>query len=120
MAKDNPNAEKRGKELQHSALCVTGARQIGKTTLIRHFAEQHYENFVELNFVTDPQVKAVFAGSLRVDAVITALSATFASRLSLAKHLSFWTKSRSVLKPVPQLNSWSKTGVLTTSNPARF
>ncbi len=32
------------------ALLVTGARQVGKTYLIRHFAASHWENVVELNF----------------------------------------------------------------------
>ena len=29
------------------ALCIIGARQIGKTTIIREFAKQEYENFIE-------------------------------------------------------------------------
>lgn len=32
------------------ALLVTGARQVGKTFLIRHFAAAHWENVIELNF----------------------------------------------------------------------
>lgn len=31
------------------ALLLTGARQIGKTFLIREFAKKHYENFLEIN-----------------------------------------------------------------------
>ena len=30
------------------ALCIIGARQIGKTTLVRQFGKENYENFVEL------------------------------------------------------------------------
>ena len=33
------------------ALCIIGARQIGKTTIIREFAKQEYENFIEINFI---------------------------------------------------------------------
>ena len=29
------------------ALCIIGARQIGKTTIIREFAKEQYEHFVE-------------------------------------------------------------------------
>ncbi len=57
------------------ALCIVGARQIGKTTLIREFARQHYENFVELNFVTDERAADIFAGSLDADTVIANLTA---------------------------------------------
>ena len=32
------------------ALLITGARQIGKTYIIRKFAEENYSNFIEINF----------------------------------------------------------------------
>ena len=57
------------------SLCVTGARQIGKTTLIREFGRQNYENFVELNFVTEKDAGAIFSGSLDADTIVTNLSA---------------------------------------------
>lgn len=57
------------------ALCVTGARQTGKTTLIREFGRRNYENFVEVNFVTEKDAGAIFSGSLDADTIITNLSA---------------------------------------------
>ena len=74
---------------RRSALCVVGARQIGKTTLIRHFARQYYEHFVEINFVTEPKAKAVFAGSLNANAIVTALSAYLRRPLVPGKTLIF-------------------------------
>lgn len=35
----------------HKALLVTGARQVGKTTLIRQQGQEAFPNFVELNFL---------------------------------------------------------------------
>ena len=46
------------------ALLLTGARQVGKTTSIRSFAESHYSNIVEVNFVKNPEAKLAFDGSL--------------------------------------------------------
>ena len=60
---------------RRTALCVTGARQVGKTTLIRHFAQENYENFLEINFLTEPQAKQIFAGSLNAENVLTYLTA---------------------------------------------
>ena len=40
------------KEDDRKALCIFGARQIGKTTLIRQFGAENYKNFVEINFVS--------------------------------------------------------------------
>ena len=31
-------------------LLIGGARQVGKTTLVREFAREHYENVAEVNF----------------------------------------------------------------------
>ena len=44
------------------ALCVIGARQIGKTTLIREFGKNEYECFAEINFVTDKNATKIFDG----------------------------------------------------------
>lgn len=57
------------------ALCIIGARQIGKTTLIRAFGQEHYPYFIELNFITDPDAAAIFDGSLDANTIITNLSA---------------------------------------------
>ena len=57
------------------ALCIIGARQIGKTTLIREFAKENYENFVEINFVLDESAKLIFDGKLDADSIITNITA---------------------------------------------
>ena len=57
------------------ALCVMGARQIGKTTVIRQFGEDQYECFVEINFITDPDAGKIFAGTLDANTIITNLTA---------------------------------------------
>ncbi|NLB78647.1 MAG: ATP-binding protein [Clostridiaceae bacterium] len=57
------------------ALCVVGARQIAKTTLIRKFGTDNYKNFVEINFITDHQAGKIFSGSLDADTIITNLTA---------------------------------------------
>lgn len=49
---------KNGKE----ALLLDGARQVGKTYIVRRFAEQHYKNFIELNFIKNPAAKMLFEG----------------------------------------------------------
>ena len=64
--KNNPN---------HKALCVFGARQIGKTTLIRSFGKENYKHFVEINFVSDTKAAGIFAGDLDVNTIITGLTA---------------------------------------------
>lgn len=57
------------------ALCIIGARQTGKTTLVRQFAKENYECFAEINFITDPGAASIFADTLEADTVITNMTA---------------------------------------------
>lgn len=41
--------EEWGREVAKKALLIKGARQIGKTTIVRQFAKTHYKNFIEIN-----------------------------------------------------------------------
>ena len=53
----------------HLPLIVKGARQIGKTSSVRHFS-QTYKNFVEINFVTEPEFRNIFDKSFKPDDII--------------------------------------------------
>ena len=56
-------------------LLVKGARQVGKTEAIRHFAAARYENFIEINFVFQPEFKQIVADGYKVSAVVKRMSA---------------------------------------------
>ena len=56
-------------------LLVKGARQIGKTYVIRRFGETEYKSFIEINFVRDPELKQIFDGSLDAPEIYKRLSA---------------------------------------------
>lgn len=56
-------------------LLVKGARQIGKTFIIRKFGRENYESFIEINFVEEPQFISVFSGNLDADTIFMGLSA---------------------------------------------
>lgn len=55
-------------------LLVKGARQVGKTFIIRLFAEENYKHFVELNFVENPAYQAIFDGDMDVETLIKQIS----------------------------------------------
>ena len=63
------------KNPQHKALLITGARQVGKTFLVRAFAREYYKTVLEINFVEQPSAKAIFEGDLDIDTLITSLTA---------------------------------------------
>jgi len=79
------------KESNHKkALLITGARQIGKTYIIREFSKKHYENFVEINFITQPSACAIFDGDLDAKTVLMNLSAFLRDELVPKKTLIFF------------------------------
>lgn len=57
-----------------NALRIVGARQIGKTTVVRELAKT-YKSHILFNFVEDPKAKEIFAGSLDAQTLIERMSA---------------------------------------------
>ena len=55
-------------------LIVKGARQIGKTEAIEHFAENNYKSVVEINFALQKQYRGIFDGGFDVDTIIKNIS----------------------------------------------
>lgn len=55
-------------------LIVKGARQIGKTEAIEHFAENNYKFVVEINFALQKQYRGIFDGGFDVDTIIKNIS----------------------------------------------
>lgn len=51
-------------------LIVKGARQIGKTEAIEHFACANYRHFVEINFILQPEYRDIFADGFEVDRIV--------------------------------------------------
>ena len=55
-------------------LIIKGARQIGKTEAIEHFAKKHYNSVIEINFILQKQYKTIFDDSFDVDKIIKNIS----------------------------------------------
>ena len=55
-------------------LIIKGARQVGKTESVRHFAETAYTDYIEINFVERPEFKEIVRDGYSVDALIRNLS----------------------------------------------
>jgi len=90
-------------------LLVKGARQVGKTFIIREFAKRNYEHLVELNFVTHPEFKSVFEGNLDMDTIIKKITILDRSKVfEKGKTLLFLDEiqacgdARTALKPIAE------------------
>ncbi len=55
-------------------LIVRGARQVGKTEAIRHFAASAYKHVVEINFVKEPQYQSIVEEGYKPETVVKLIS----------------------------------------------
>lgn len=55
-------------------LIIGGARQIGKTESIEHFAYENYKSVVIINFVEEPKYMAIAADGYSADDIIKDIS----------------------------------------------
>lgn len=60
---------------KNNCLMVEGARQVGKTYIIREFGKKEYESFIEINFIKNQELKQIFNGSLDADSIYKRMSA---------------------------------------------
>lgn len=63
-------------KIKKRALIIKGLRQIGKTTIVKKFCEEHYENVIYIDFMHNTSVKTLFNQDLNVDDLIISLSAS--------------------------------------------
>lgn len=63
------------KKNNKKALCILGARQVGKSTSVREFARKHYSSFVEINFIRDKGSIDIFNNAFDADTIITNITA---------------------------------------------
>ena len=63
--KQNPNRK---------PLIIKGARQVGKTKSIKTFAEENFDNIVEINFVEEPVYKQIVENGYSPQAIIKNIS----------------------------------------------
>ncbi len=69
---------------------VQGARQTGKTYIIERFAEDNYEELLEINFKQMVSAVDIFSGDLTVDDMIMGMRFRFPERENCSrKNINF-------------------------------
>lgn len=59
---------------RNECLLIKGARQVGKSFIIREFGRENYESFIELNFYQHPEYISIFDGDLTPDEIYKRIS----------------------------------------------
>lgn len=68
-------------------LILQGARQVGKTYILKAFGSLEYDNVAYLNFETSPQLHELFSGSLKPPDILKVLSIELSIQITPEKTL---------------------------------
>ncbi len=89
-------------------LVVQGARQTGKTYVIERFAEDNYEELIEINFKQMPSAMDIFSGDLTVDNMIMAMRFRFPEKkITPGKTLIFLDEIQECQEAITSLKFWA-------------
>ena len=89
-------------------LVVQGARQTGKTYIIERFAEENFEELLEINFKQMPSAMDIFAGDLTVDNMIMAMRFRFPEKKIVpGKTLIFLDEIQECQEAITSLKFWA-------------
>lgn len=74
--------------VSHKPLLLRGARQVGKSTAVRHLGEK-FKNFVEINLERDSRLREIFQVNLDVKRIVAELSAIVGRSITAGETLLF-------------------------------
>ena len=66
---------------EEKILCIDGARQVGKSYIIRELAQKHFENYIELNMADDKAGDKLFANVRTVESFYIEVSVIAGDKL---------------------------------------
>ncbi len=96
------------KTKDRKCLVVQGARQTGKTYIIERFAEEYYEEFVEINFKQMPSAVEIFSGDLIVDDMVMAMRFRFPEKeIVPGKTMIFLDEIQQCQQALTSLKFWA-------------
>ena len=71
-------------------LIIHGARQVGKTYIIKQFGKEYYDNFIYVNFETNQEVSSQIADSIDSKYIINKLELFYGEKILPGKTLIFF------------------------------
>jgi len=84
------------------AILLRGARQVGKTYIVRELGKT-FEHFLEVNFESEPEIKAFFEGNLNPIDISTKLSAYYNVPIVEGETLLFFDEIQACIPAIQSL-----------------
>jgi len=91
-------------------LLLYGARQVGKTWLVRDFAASEYDNLIELNFFSDDYLKRIFSSDITPAHIIQQLELRFNKKINPERTLLFFDEIQESQRAMDSLKSFNEAG----------
>jgi predicted AAA+ superfamily ATPase len=91
-------------------LVLYGARQVGKTWLVRDFAKSNYDDFIELNFLVDNSLKDIFDRDISPKYIIQQLELRFGKRIDSSRTLLFFDEIQESQRAMDSLKTFNDSG----------
>ena len=98
------------KSSSRKPLLLYGARQVGKTWLVRDFAALNYDKLIELNFFTDNTLKTIFDKDITPAHIIRQLELRFDRKIDPGKTLLFFDEIQESQRAIDSLKSFNDSG----------
>lgn len=89
-------------------LIICGARQVGKTWLMKEFGANHYNKVVYINFDNNERMKNLFEGSLEIDRLITGMELYAGYKINADDTLLIFDEVQEVPKALTSLKYFNE------------
>jgi len=90
-------------------LIIRGARQAGKTWIMKEFGKTAYEKTVYINFDNNPQMKELFSLDMRIDRIIMGIELYVGHKISPHNTLLIFDEVQEVPKALSSLKYFNET-----------
>jgi len=87
-------------------LVVEGARQVGKTWLLKEFGKNEYDNMVYVNFHDDSEAQSLFHQNLNTQRIMEALEAFTGKKITAGRTLIFFDEIQEAPRGLDSLKSF--------------
>jgi Predicted ATPase (AAA+ superfamily) len=96
-------------KINKKPLIIRGARQVGKTWLMREFGEKAYEETVYINFDNNLQMEELFSVDMRIERIITGIELYVGHKINAENTLLIFDEIQEVPKALSALKYFNET-----------
>jgi len=89
-------------------ILLLGARQVGKTYLLKEFAKEYYNDYIYINFELEPKMKRLFDTDLKPERIIGELELIYMKKIDINRMLIIFDEIQLEMKAVTALKYFAE------------